>query len=96
MPTYIYLCKYTAEGIKGVQEAPQRRQRAVERIEQLLRFAVYSAVSRQLSAVSSPLTCRALPDRVNIIALVVPRGRASVTLARPRRPWDHKPFSWRF
>ena len=35
MPTYIYLCKYTAEGIKGVQEAPQRRQRAVERIEQL-------------------------------------------------------------
>jgi uncharacterized protein with GYD domain len=35
VPTYIFLCKYTAEGIKGVKEAPQRRQRALARIEEL-------------------------------------------------------------
>jgi len=35
MPTYIFLCKFTAEGIKGVKEGPQRRQRAREVIEQL-------------------------------------------------------------
>jgi hypothetical protein len=53
-----------------------------------------SAVSSQLSAVSSQLTCKGATNRVNIIALVVPRGRASVTLARPRRLRDYKPFSW--
>jgi uncharacterized protein with GYD domain len=35
VPTYILLCKFTAEGIKGVKEGPQRRQRAREAIEQL-------------------------------------------------------------
>jgi uncharacterized protein with GYD domain len=35
MPTYVFLCKFTAEGIKGVKEGPQRRQRARERIAEL-------------------------------------------------------------
>ena len=35
MLTYMFLCKFTAEGIKGVKEGPQRRQRAREFIEQL-------------------------------------------------------------
>jgi uncharacterized protein with GYD domain len=35
VPTYIFLCKFTAEGIKGVKEGAQRRQRAREVIEQL-------------------------------------------------------------
>lgn len=35
MQTYVFLCKFTAEGIKGVKEGPQRRQRAREAIEKL-------------------------------------------------------------
>ncbi len=34
MPTYIFLCKFTGEGIKGIKEGPQRRQRAREFVEQ--------------------------------------------------------------
>jgi uncharacterized protein with GYD domain len=35
MQTYMFLCKFTAEGIKGVKEGPQRRERAREVIAQL-------------------------------------------------------------
>ena len=35
MQTYMFLCKFTAEGIKGVKEGPKRRQRTREVIEQL-------------------------------------------------------------
>jgi uncharacterized protein with GYD domain len=35
VPTYLFLCKFTADGIKGIKEAPQRRQRAREVMEQL-------------------------------------------------------------
>src|SRR5919202_5909642 len=35
MPTYIVLAKYTDQGIKTVQEGPQRREAARQRIEQL-------------------------------------------------------------
>jgi uncharacterized protein with GYD domain len=35
MPTYLFLCKFTAEGIKGVKEGPQCRERARALIEQL-------------------------------------------------------------
>src|SRR5438874_11411113 len=35
VPTYLFLCKFTADGIKGIKEAPQRRQRAREIMEQL-------------------------------------------------------------
>jgi uncharacterized protein with GYD domain len=35
MPTYIMLCKFTAEGLRGAKEAPQRRQRAREAMERL-------------------------------------------------------------
>lgn len=35
MPAYIFLCKFTPEGIRGIQEAAQRRQRGREAIERL-------------------------------------------------------------
>jgi uncharacterized protein with GYD domain len=35
MQTFIFLCKFTAEGMKGMREGPQRRQRARDAIERL-------------------------------------------------------------
>ena len=35
MPTYIVLGKFTDQGIRGIKEGPQRRQRAQERAERL-------------------------------------------------------------
>src|SRR5262245_19453125 len=35
MQTFIFLCKFTAEGMKGLREGPQRRQRARDAIERL-------------------------------------------------------------
>ena len=35
MQTFIFLCKFTADGIKGIKERPQRRQRSREAIQRL-------------------------------------------------------------